>query len=376
MSPKTISSELNNNKMDEEFVNISNELTTENQNNSTNLNLNSIDLINQQSSMNPINNQQLNELKVIIKQEFAKLKKSLLVKELKSINESNELDFNYKLNWQLRNQLMALLNDYSLILISNNNENFDKILDSGDKLILLLTQLISNGSELKGEKLNENNSNVVLNLNNQFKLDIIIHLIKNRDYLNNLKSIGEGNKMKLFDENKDLIAKLMNLSHSIEYSYQIKEDENELLKVRLDLTPQITYSFKFDSIKELIEKGVGKLDSLMFNFANAKWFISIRSNLNENDNKKYLGVYIFIEHDLDDGEFKCDAYFELRMLNQLTNDNDRIKKYNYTYKQQEWGRGFRNFISSDELLDDENGFIKSNSIIIQVYLKTNGPIKI
>ncbi|XP_067928164.1 ubiquitin carboxyl-terminal hydrolase 7-like isoform X2 [Watersipora subatra] len=91
---------------------------------------------------------------------------------------------------------------------------------------------------------------------------------------------------------------------------------------------------------------------------------------------KTLGFFLQCNAESDSLSWSCNASAELRMLKQVPADGDsepfvRRIQHLFFHKENDWG--FSNFMFINEILDPSKGYIKDDSIILEVYVTADAP---
>lgn len=93
--------------------------------------------------------------------------------------------------------------------------------------------------------------------------------------------------------------------------------------------------------------------------------------------KRYLGFFLHVENELDgqNVNWQCKTSFVLKLKNQIKMEYT-FKKYDYTFSgKKDKFFGLNSFITVDDLFDLEKGFIKNNSISLEIDLQADKVIR-
>lgn len=101
-----------------------------------------------------------------------------------------------------------------------------------------------------------------------------------------------------------------------------------------------------------------------------------RTNMTVGDKhnqSKNLGFFLQCNGESDSVSWSCNASAELRILNHKTNGKPLSRKIHHLFFSKENDWGFSNFISMAELTDSEKGYVKDDSITLEVSVKADAP---
>ena len=173
---------------------------------------NKIEIKNQLS----INNEELNQNSTIkpIRSDNELNQNSTVV----PIRLDNELKF--KLNFDIRDKLISILNDFTSLLYGNKNE--ENVIEKADDLMHNFIDLPLKIDQMKKNVINSSNNLIpTLIIDFKMKTEITFLLIKNKNCFNLLKN-GENVKSNLINENNNFVIKLM------QFPIQMLKEDNSI----------------------------------------------------------------------------------------------------------------------------------------------------
>ncbi|XP_026317623.1 ubiquitin carboxyl-terminal hydrolase 7-like isoform X3 [Hyposmocoma kahamanoa] len=89
--------------------------------------------------------------------------------------------------------------------------------------------------------------------------------------------------------------------------------------------------------------------------------------------QKALGVFIQCNGDCDAPGWSCYGLGELKLISHKADGEHLIRKLHHMYHGKEDDWGFAHFISFKDLMDPDNGFVKDDSITIEVHILAEAP---
>ena len=127
------------------------------------------------------------------------------------------------------------------------------------------------------------------------------------------------------------------------------------------------FTWKFKNVKTLFYDCASS-KSKFFYCQLIPWSISIQ--LTKVGGKAHLGVFLWCEYKIGGGvPFRCKTSFELRLLSIGSGtDKDKTANINCEFNKIA-GFGEKNLISYDELMNVSNGYVREDSLLVQVHLK-------
>ena len=130
---------------------------------------------------------------------------------------------------------------------------------------------------------------------------------------------------------------------------------------------RVEASFKFElDIKSFLNL-VGPnqaIQSKRFWCKGLQWSIMVKCRLQ--NSSKYLGAFLYCHMN---PNWFCKARFSLALFNQLSDAKCLGGSATYDFSEDETGFGFPCLISCDKLVDEKNGYIKDNKIVLCLDLK-------
>ncbi|KAF8368543.1 ddx-52 [Pristionchus pacificus] len=101
--------------------------------------------------------------------------------------------------------------------------------------------------------------------------------------------------------------------------------------------------------------------------AGLNWGIDIRANMDKLGGKKFLAVFLAFKTRPVSESWSAKAYYTIKMINQDCKNKSHVRADNesiYTSTCPSWG--LRKFISFEDLLNPANGYVKDNSILLEI----------
>ncbi|CAL4068553.1 unnamed protein product, partial [Meganyctiphanes norvegica] len=105
---------------------------------------------------------------------------------------------------------------------------------------------------------------------------------------------------------------------------------------------------------------------------NLPWKIMVLPKLNA-DNVKCLGFFLQCNGDTESTSWSCNANAELRLLSVVKDKKPFIRKVDHKFCSKEIDWGFTAYITWNEVLKPENGYIKGDAITVEVHLVADPP---
>lgn len=110
---------------------------------------------------------------------------------------------------------------------------------------------------------------------------------------------------------------------------------------------------------------------------NLPWKIMVmpRTSMNTPDkhSQKNLGFFLQCNGESESQSWSCNGAAELKILNQKPDGKPLNRKIQHLFFSKENDWGFSNFITMTDLLDPEKGYVKDDSITLEVYVKADAP---
>jgi len=144
---------------------------------------------------------------------------------------------------------------------------------------------------------------------------------------------------------------------------QIFEDDDEARS-------EATFSFKVENFSQLRESALSPPCIIR----NLPWKIMImqRNPQNQERSGKSVGYFLQCNGESESSAWSCNASAELRMLNQKDGTKFKRKISHLFYcKENDWG--FSHYMSWNEVLDPDKGFIKDDAVIFEVKVNADAP---
>lgn len=169
----------------------------------------------------------------------------------------------------------------------------------------------------------------------------------------------------------------------ISHQQQQQQQQQEDTKMETDDTEEATSESTFRFVIEEVSKLEDSALSPATYVRNLPWKIMAmpragqqhdrHQNSNSTPASKSLGFFLQCNGDSESTTWSCNAQAELRIIPQKEGFqpiNRRIQHIFYS-KENDWG--FSQFISMQELLDPEKGFVKDDTIILEVWVSADAP---
>lgn len=111
---------------------------------------------------------------------------------------------------------------------------------------------------------------------------------------------------------------------------------------------------------------------------NLPWKIMVmprlsQSSVSDKHSQKNMAFFLQCNSESDSMSWSCYGIAELKLLSQKPDAKPLVRKIQHLFycKENDWG--FSNFITMSELLDPDKGYIKDDSITLEVYVKADAP---
>ncbi|XP_023345461.1 ubiquitin carboxyl-terminal hydrolase 7 isoform X1 [Eurytemora carolleeae] len=133
---------------------------------------------------------------------------------------------------------------------------------------------------------------------------------------------------------------------------------------------EATFSFKVENFSQLSDSALSPHCIIR----NLPWKIMImqRQNQNQERSGKSLGYFLQCNGESESGAWSCNANAELRMINQKDGTKFKRNIFHLFYsKENDWG--FSHYMSWNDVLDPEKGFIKDDTVIFEVKVNADAP---
>ena len=149
----------------------------------------------------------------------------------------------------------------------------------------------------------------------------------------------------------------------------LNSQPNELVEWKASGSSKpLLFDYQIDEISEFFKTN-GHKCSENFLCCGISWSLAVQAldKIEVNGQKsKYLSC--ILAYFGESKKLECQTYFELRLLSQTPSRVHKVTTSYYTFSTLN-GFGFPTFISEFELFDPSMGFVKNDSIKLQVYLK-------
>ena len=145
------------------------------------------------------------------------------------------------------------------------------------------------------------------------------------------------------------------------------------IKDVVDITrAEASFKFELANVNEFFEIDGNERYSDRFWCRGMQWSINVEVG-SESSHDKCLSFYLNCHND-DQVEWSCKANYKLILFNNLPGEQNYIGKATTTFHK-EGDHGFYDYISYRELIDQKNGHVKNDKILLGVELKTEPVIR-
>ena len=146
----------------------------------------------------------------------------------------------------------------------------------------------------------------------------------------------------------------------------MKEQITELKK---EIGGEAKFKFELDNVANFLMVDGNRRQSNRFWCRGVEWFLDAECKVF--GNLKQLGVFLHCCNG-DLGKWSIKTRFELILFNNLPEKQNFTRPIDYTFEKRT-GYGLTFFLSHSELMDERNGYIKDDKIVLGVVLKA-GPV--
>ncbi|XP_054273201.1 uncharacterized protein LOC128993368 [Macrosteles quadrilineatus] len=260
-----------------------------------------------------------------------------------------------------------------------SDARFLKVNNSGIKWILQLNHIPVEEIELWNAVLKwakSKTNSVEGNVLRQYIFDLLKYIrfltMKNNEFWNGVVSTEILNKEEINAICSSLVSGKL---HGFKYLSQIRRNRydkipaSQCIKSCLIEHPQYPYKphfahFHFSiSLANFIEAR-NQAWSQTHPWAGHFWCLSVgRREVEQND---YLQVFVYCNGKTE--QFNCNVDGEISLINQC-GKSDVTRKLTYVFSLTEFNQGYRQFYKWDALLNEDNGFVKDNGVIVVVKLQ-------
>lgn len=154
---------------------------------------------------------------------------------------------------------------------------------------------------------------------------------------------------------------------------EVKEESPDIAEAEMeedDSRAEATFRFAVDNISKLKETAL----STPCMVRNLPWKImAMPRNIQNTDRQKSLGFFLQCNADSDSASWSCHANAELRILNARPDTEPFCRKIQHLFycKENDWG--FSHFLSWNELLDPEKGYVRDDRVTLEVHVMADAP---
>lgn len=137
---------------------------------------------------------------------------------------------------------------------------------------------------------------------------------------------------------------------------------------------EIVFKFELADVSKFLQAKASERHSDRFWCKSLQWSIVVRWTLGKKkDALKHLSVSLHCHND-STAKWSCKTSFNLVLFSQLPEKDNLIRQFTHDFETKgEWG--LMHFISCAELLDEKNGYIKDDKIVLGVELKAEPVIR-
>ncbi|XP_049869363.1 ubiquitin carboxyl-terminal hydrolase 7-like [Pectinophora gossypiella] len=136
--------------------------------------------------------------------------------------------------------------------------------------------------------------------------------------------------------------------------------------------PEATFRFKIHDISQLKEQVLSP--PCYVRCLPWKILVLIRQTTTpDRQQQKALGVFIQCNGDSDTPGWSCYGLGELKLLSHKSDREHMCRKLHHMYHGKEDDWGFAHFISFKDLMNEENGFVKDDTITIEAHILAEAP---
>ncbi|ESO09431.1 hypothetical protein HELRODRAFT_97558 [Helobdella robusta] len=136
---------------------------------------------------------------------------------------------------------------------------------------------------------------------------------------------------------------------------------------------EATFRYTVHNISRLKETSLGPPCYIR----NLPWKIMImpRNSMNTPDKHapKNLGYFLQCNGETESQTWSCNGVADLKILSQKPDGKPLVRKIQHLFYSKENDWGFSNFITMNELLDPEKGYVKDDSVTLEVTVKADAP---
>ena len=176
-----------------------------------------------------------------------------------------------------------------------------------------------------------------------------------REQLDHLKEEISGLESRVFSSMNDLRSEL---------NLQVKNVDITRAEATVQFEVTDVYKF-FEAAKTLRRR------SHRFWCRGLEWSLVVKSKSKDCSKSRSLGFYVLCENN-DQKRWSCRVDYKLILFSKLSGKN-LVRPSSFTFERKSQQRGFRSFVSYDELTNEENGYIADGKILLGVEMKA-GPV--
>lgn len=142
-----------------------------------------------------------------------------------------------------------------------------------------------------------------------------------------------------------------------------------------EVRSEATFSFKVEKFSRLKDS----LLSPPCYVRNLPWKIMVMPRVTTNSDRnqpneiRVLGFFLQCNGDSDSSSWSCNASAELRLLSFKPDQEPFVRKINHLFYSKENDWGYSHFMSWNEILDPEKGYIQDDTITLEVHVTAEAP---
>lgn len=143
----------------------------------------------------------------------------------------------------------------------------------------------------------------------------------------------------------------------------------------------VVFNIELNNVKNLVEEKSNYFSDTFSCFHGMPWqgYLGVSDLLDDKEVDKtvtrFLGFYLRCENNSNyPGPWSIKTVYELRLLNQLPGKCNKVVKYCQTFNKM-GALGNSKYISAPELLDESKGWLKNDTIKLQIHLRTEKMVR-
>ncbi|XP_015511048.2 uncharacterized protein LOC107217876 [Neodiprion lecontei] len=136
--------------------------------------------------------------------------------------------------------------------------------------------------------------------------------------------------------------------------------------------PEVTFRYTVRNFSKLDCERL----SPTFYVRNLPWNILVKpctNHIRDHESRKSLGFFLECNRENDSSTWSCYASIEFRLLPHKKNQKALTGRTEHLFCRMDYDWGYRDFIYWEDLLDKEQGYIKNDSIVLEVHVMAGEP---